>query len=84
MCLKKSSNESKILILLLKWFAGIFKGSPIDEHLQKILELSENPLYLKCLENNALENIFRNYFSKHAKKKNIAIDGKYLRGRVTR
>jgi len=30
--------------------------------------------------NNALENIFRDYFSKYAKKKNIAIDGKWLRG----
>ena len=31
-------------------------------------------------DNNALENIFRDYFSKYAKKKNIAIDGKWLRG----
>ena len=31
-------------------------------------------------DNNALENIFREYFSKYAKKKNIAIDGKWLRG----
>jgi hypothetical protein len=31
-------------------------------------------------DNNALENIFREYFSKHTKKKNIAIDGKWLRG----
>ena len=33
-------------------------------------------------DNNALENIFRDYFSKYAKKKNIAIDGKWLRGSV--
>jgi len=32
------------------------------------------------IENNALENIFREYFSKLVKKKNIAIDGKWLRG----
>jgi len=31
-------------------------------------------------DNNALENIFRDYFSKHTKKKNIAIDGKWLNG----
>lgn len=31
-------------------------------------------------DNNALENIFQEYFSKYAKKKNIAVDGKWLRG----
>ena len=31
-------------------------------------------------DNNALESVFEEYFSKHAKKKNIAIDGKWLRG----
>jgi len=32
------------------------------------------------VDNNALENIFREYFSEHITKKNIAIDGKWLNG----
>jgi len=32
------------------------------------------------VDNNQLENIFRDYFSKHIQKKNIAIDGKWLNG----
>jgi|FLOH01.1.fsa_nt_gi hypothetical protein len=31
-------------------------------------------------DNNAIEAVFRKFFSKHTKNKNIAIDGKWLRG----
>ncbi len=32
------------------------------------------------VDNNALEKVFRKYFSKYIKKENIAIDGKWLNG----
>ena len=32
------------------------------------------------MDNEALELIFREYFAKHIKNKNIAIDGKWLNG----
>ena len=35
---------------------------------------------LMNVDNNEIESIFRNYFAKHIKRKNVAIDGKWLNG----
>jgi len=53
----------------------IFKKEQID-----IPSISTLHRILTNTDNNALEKVFRKYFSNYAKKENIAIDGKWLNG----
>lgn len=53
----------------------IFKKEQID-----IPSISTLHRILTNTDNNALEKVFRKYFSNYVKKENIAIDGKWLNG----
>ncbi len=65
----RHNNENKILKKVFEKRTTI--EIPSKSTLHKILINTDN---------NALDNIFTEYFSEHVRKKNIAIDGKFLRG----
>lgn len=50
---------------------------------QKVINVPSRSTFHRILiniPNNALENVFRDFFKKHIKNKNIAVDGKWLNG----
>lgn len=80
--LLKGNNTFKDIVSWMQYHSDNKILKKVFDKKSKINIPSKSTLHnlLINTDNNALENIFREYFSKHIQKKNIAIDGKWLRG----